>query len=169
MTNDKVILVNPEQWSYSYDAYVHAFDALLFRDSHSANAFQADFQKKGIRYERLAGKRLASSYGGGFTVRLGPWVTYKTGSKPRFCQPDGLVEGPDCCVVVEFKLSHRPEAEAKLRNFYLPILSLLYPPGHRFKLVQICKNLRLGDRPTRIKLPDLINLTDEYSLVQWIG
>ena len=48
-----VILINPEQWSYSYDAYVHAFDALLFRDSHSAEKFRADFSKKGIRSDHI--------------------------------------------------------------------------------------------------------------------
>lgn len=48
-----VILINPEQWSYAYDAYVHAFDALLFRDPDSASAFRADFEKKGIRCDHL--------------------------------------------------------------------------------------------------------------------
>jgi len=48
-----VILINPEQWSYSYDAYVHAFDALLFRDSHSAEKFRADFSKKGLRSDHI--------------------------------------------------------------------------------------------------------------------
>lgn len=43
-----VMLVNPEQWSYSYDAYAHAFDALIFRDPISAGAFKEDFAKKGI-------------------------------------------------------------------------------------------------------------------------
>jgi hypothetical protein len=48
-----VILINPEQWSYSYDSYVHAFDALLFRDPDSAAAFRADFEKKGIRSDHI--------------------------------------------------------------------------------------------------------------------
>ena len=48
-----VILINPEQWSYSYDAYVHAFDALLFRDSHSAETFRADLSKKGLRSDHI--------------------------------------------------------------------------------------------------------------------
>ena len=48
-----VMLVNPEQWSYSYDAYVHAFDALLFRDSITAAAFRDDFAKKGISTDNI--------------------------------------------------------------------------------------------------------------------
>jgi hypothetical protein len=48
-----VMLVNPEQWSYSYDAYAHAFDALLFRDLISASAFKEDFAKKGISTDNI--------------------------------------------------------------------------------------------------------------------
>ena len=48
-----VMLVNPEQWSYSYDAYAHAFDALLFRNSISASTFKEDFAKKGIPTDNI--------------------------------------------------------------------------------------------------------------------
>jgi hypothetical protein len=48
-----VLLVNPEQWSYSYDAYVHAFDALVFRDSHSAGQFRSAFVEKGLRTDNI--------------------------------------------------------------------------------------------------------------------
>jgi hypothetical protein len=34
-----LMLVNPEQWSFAFDAYLPAFDALLFRDSASSSAF----------------------------------------------------------------------------------------------------------------------------------
>ena len=43
-----ILLVNPEQWSYAYDSYVHAFDLLLFRDRVSADQFRSDFEVKGI-------------------------------------------------------------------------------------------------------------------------
>ena len=43
-----IMLVNPEQWSYAYDSYVHAFDALIFRDPVSAIKFRAAFIEKGI-------------------------------------------------------------------------------------------------------------------------
>ena len=48
-----VMLVNPEQWSYSYDSYAHAFDALVFRDSTTAAAFRDDFAKKGIPTDNI--------------------------------------------------------------------------------------------------------------------
>ena len=43
-----ILLVNPEQWSYAYDEYVHAFDALIFRDPDSAEKFRVDYMEKGI-------------------------------------------------------------------------------------------------------------------------
>jgi hypothetical protein len=48
-----IMLVNPEQWSYSYDAYVHSFDALIFRDSISAEKFRSDFTEKGIPTDKI--------------------------------------------------------------------------------------------------------------------
>jgi hypothetical protein len=48
-----IMLVNPEQWSYAYDAYVHAFDALIFRDPVSAEKFRADFVEKGLRTDNI--------------------------------------------------------------------------------------------------------------------
>jgi len=38
-----IMLVNPEQWAFAYDAYVHAFDAFLFRDPDSAEKFRVAF------------------------------------------------------------------------------------------------------------------------------
>jgi len=43
-----ILLVNPEQWSYAYDAYVHAFDLILFRDPISVEQFRSDLEVKGI-------------------------------------------------------------------------------------------------------------------------
>ena len=47
-SHTNVILVNPERWSNAYDAYVHAFDALLFRDTSTADAFRDELERKGI-------------------------------------------------------------------------------------------------------------------------
>lgn len=38
-----VMFVNPEQWVYAYDAYIHAFDAFIFRDPVSQKKFLADY------------------------------------------------------------------------------------------------------------------------------
>lgn len=43
-----IMIVNPEHWSYSYDAYVSAFDALIFRDPLSAENFRREFAEKGL-------------------------------------------------------------------------------------------------------------------------
>ena len=48
-----ILLVNPEQWSYAYDAYVHAFDAIFFRDALTAELFRQDFMAKGIPSDHL--------------------------------------------------------------------------------------------------------------------
>ena len=48
-----MILVNPEQWSYNYDAYAHAFDVLLFRDCVSAQSFRDAFEKKGLSTDNI--------------------------------------------------------------------------------------------------------------------
>lgn len=48
-----VLLVNPEQWSYHYDSYVHAYDMLLFRDHHSAEKFRNDFKEKGLSTDTI--------------------------------------------------------------------------------------------------------------------
>jgi hypothetical protein len=48
-----ILLVNPEQWSYAYDAYVHAFDLILFRDPISVHHFVTDLEVKGIASSHL--------------------------------------------------------------------------------------------------------------------
>lgn len=53
LAHTNILLVNPEQWSYAYDAYVHAFDALIFRDPVSADNFRKDFIQKGISSDNI--------------------------------------------------------------------------------------------------------------------
>jgi hypothetical protein len=48
-----VLLVNPEHWSEAYDGYVHAFDALLFRDPESTASFRERLERKGVTSSRL--------------------------------------------------------------------------------------------------------------------
>ena len=38
-----IMLVNPEQWVFEYDAYAHAFDGFIFRDPDSAEKFRVAF------------------------------------------------------------------------------------------------------------------------------
>jgi len=75
-----IMLVNPEQWSYAYDAYVHAFDALIFRDPVAAEKFREAFVEKAIRTDNI------------FVV---PWAaTWQSNDyKGRYgiCADDGVV------------------------------------------------------------------------------
>jgi hypothetical protein len=48
-----ILVVNPEQWSFAYDEYVHAFDALLFRDPLSAEQFREQLAAKGLRHDHI--------------------------------------------------------------------------------------------------------------------
>ena len=48
-----ILLVNPEQWYDAYDAYVHAFDAIFFRDAQTTERFRKGFVAKGIRSDHL--------------------------------------------------------------------------------------------------------------------
>lgn len=48
-----IVVVNPEQWSFAYDAYVHAFDALIFRDNDTYNRFESAFKGKGISTDNM--------------------------------------------------------------------------------------------------------------------
>jgi hypothetical protein len=43
-----ILLVNPEQWSYAYDSYIHAFDQVLFRDPISLSQFRDELEIKHI-------------------------------------------------------------------------------------------------------------------------
>jgi hypothetical protein len=85
-----IMLVNPEQWSYAYDAYAHAFDALIFRDLDSADAFHADFTEKGLATDNFyivpwaaawQVKDIKSAYGKG--ADLG-FVCFVAGSTSKY-------------------------------------------------------------------------------------
>ncbi len=48
-----VMFVNSEQWSYTSDVYANAFDALIFRDTKTAEHFKSDFAAKGLRTDNI--------------------------------------------------------------------------------------------------------------------
>ena len=89
-------------------------------------------QAKGIAYER----KVAAAISGMFTeggvaatnVRIGPWIEYTARSgRPRYAQPDVVIEFPDRVVLVEVKLTHRPDIDTKLHRFYRRLARMLYP------------------------------------------
>ncbi len=48
-----ILLVNPEQWYDAYDAYVHAFDAVFFREAQTTERFRKAFAAKEIRSDHV--------------------------------------------------------------------------------------------------------------------
>ena len=48
-----IMMVNPEKWVGAYEAYIHAFDAIILRDSESAEKFRSNFTEKGLRTDNI--------------------------------------------------------------------------------------------------------------------
>lgn len=75
-----LLLVNPDQWSDAYDAYVHAFDLILFRDPISAQHIRDELEIKGIAANHLHAIPWCGT----------PITTRVTDPKPEFvCFVDG--------------------------------------------------------------------------------
>jgi len=98
-------------------------------------------QQAGLTFERKFGKTLRQRFTD-CDIRLGPWILYCDDSGWHYCQPDIVMlppEGP--AYLFECKLKHKPEAEGKVRNLYVPILHhLIKRPIAPF---QVCKHLGL--------------------------
>lgn len=124
-------------------------------------------QKSGLAYERKVVKYLKSQYGDGCIP--GQWIAYSTNDSnpgyPRFCQTDAILLFEKRLVVIEVKLTHKPEAEEKLRFLYGPAAQKIWP-REELSLVQITKNLEAGDEaPTEIT--QLPSLKEDYTLIHW--
>lgn len=83
-----VVLVNPEHWSYAYDAYLHAFDAVICRDVNTFDKFTAELLEKGISVDNIfcvpwcaawesVPRKIVADKGTGF-------VCFLAGSKNKF-------------------------------------------------------------------------------------
>lgn len=85
-----IMIVNPEQWSYSYDVYAHAFDALIFRDPESADTFRKAFTEKGIRTDNIyvvpwCNSWQANEYKGRYEVtKDNGFICFVAGSTSKF-------------------------------------------------------------------------------------
>lgn len=120
--------------------------------------------KNGLKYETLVLKELHARFGEDLRAR--PWIRYVPRSRARICQPDALLCNLGGLVIIEIKLSHRPDAEDKLRNLYWPVCEKLKEyEGKEIKLVQICRNLRPAD--IGLPLGTLSNLTKDYTLIHY--
>jgi hypothetical protein len=109
-------------------------------------------QEAGIRYERAIIKRLKSLHE---RVDAGPWLYYRTATISNVCQPDALIWlTPSHCLIVEVKLTWKPNARLKLQQFYGPILRHIHP-GATFSFLQIYKNGHKRAHKKPISLYDL--------------
>ena len=48
-----IVIVNPDHWNYAYDAYLHAFDAIICKDITTTEKFKADLSAKGIHTDNI--------------------------------------------------------------------------------------------------------------------
>lgn len=98
-------------------------------------------QEAGLRFERKMGKLLGQEYPD-IPLMLGPWIDYKDDGGWFVAQPDILLIPPDGPIrLVECKLKYKPEAEAKIRNLYIPLIRKI--TGRPVAPFQVCKYLGL--------------------------
>lgn len=96
--------------------------------SGSPGGSDKDSLRLGRRYEALVHERVEPLVRERALYRRGPWFEYQfAGERLRFCQPDAVMETPECIVVVEVKLRHHEGAWRKLRNVYQPVIQRLFP------------------------------------------
>ena len=84
---------------------------------------------EGIRYERKVHGYLETVFPGKYVQS--PWLKFfPAGGCWRWCQPDGLVIDPrrGRITIVEVKYQHTAAAWWQVKQLYLPVLSLIFPP-----------------------------------------
>lgn len=81
---------------------------------------------EGIRYEDKAQERLLSARP--LTYAASPWLHFWEGDQDYWCQPDGLDIDirAGLITIVEFKLSHTPQAWWQTRKLYEPVVRHLF-------------------------------------------
>lgn len=96
---------------------------------------------QGLRYEAKARAILEHSFRGFFVAQ--PWVEFTNGdSRPRLCQPDGLLFNfhRGTIVIVEMKLKHTSDAYFQLTQLYLPVVKKMFPKeGWKIALCEVVR------------------------------
>jgi hypothetical protein len=95
-----------------------------------------------MRYESKVQKELELSYGDSYVP--GPWFRFKELGRdnPRWCQPDGLLFQPlySTITIVEIKYQHTPTAWWQVKQLYLPVVAVAFPPDlWRYNFCEITK------------------------------
>lgn len=102
-------------------------------------------------------------------VEYGPWFEFEDCWGHSVCQPDVLIVPSDTSqplVLVEVKLTYKPEAEGKLRNFYKLIVSKMWPT-RAVKMVQVYKNGRCPYENTDLRKLLEGEFNDGYYTCRW--
>ena len=87
--------------------------------------------REGLRYEKKVHEEFTRRYPSLYVPSL--WLEYENAKDSYLhrCQPDGLLFNFPLSriIVIEVKLKHTAQAYYQLRNLYLPVLSLIFPPS----------------------------------------
>jgi len=90
---------------------------------------QTPMSKMGLRFEQNVARNLTAHRPPNTTITRNPWFEYLAGASTdlQYCCPDILVESetfPDFLIVIEIKRTWTRLAQAKLRELYVPVISL---------------------------------------------
>lgn len=120
-------------------------------------------QRKGILYEKKVARALVEWASSDDLILHGQWI-YWGGA---VCQPDLLLippRGP--ILIIEVKLTHKKNAEKKLREVYGPAVDRIFA-GRGIAYAQIFKNLN-GNKPHSYDFDHLRTLTAyQYGEILW--
>lgn len=126
-------------------------------------------QKRGLDYERKVILGLQKSLGED-CVLAHPWILYCDEAGTHFAQPDALIYDSKhrAFTIVEIKLSYRPEAAQKLRDFYGPLVRKVFRK-RKLRFLQICKNLKptAKDHTTHSLESGTKKGGPDYAVLQW--
>src|SRR5687768_9796590 len=100
---------------------------------------------EGVRYEKKVQSHLLYEYPE--TYVPSPWIRFREeeSSKPRWCQPDGIIVDPHrgivtCC---EIKYSHTSDAWFQTRKLYIPVLEHIF--ASTLWSIQVCEIVKWYD------------------------
>jgi hypothetical protein len=125
----------------------------------------------GLRYERKLVRTLRST--SGLVVEHNPWFEFIDANGWGCCSLDVLVSGPRLgpkapVLILECKLTWKPEAEEKLRGLYEPIVTLaLDLPVRSIRSLTVAKHLTPEAPPAAQSITEA--LESGLRVLHWIG
>ncbi len=126
-------------------------------------------RQAGLIYERKVAERLADLYGAE-RVFHNPWFKYRDNKGEGWCCPDILLmpEREDGVLVIgECKLTTTTAAYKKLKNFYIPVVQMVYPKA-TIRSVQIARNLSRNWDDLSVDSMEEMYDDEAWDMVTWI-